>query len=113
VFSSLCFTSFQGTLIILRVASQYTRRRDNLGVGVLHHRPHVTIESLAPALSAVAHLRVVDRRDTVSAHPLLQCGAFLLALHILQQQLPQQFGRLNYLLALRALYRESPLTPAR
>ena len=106
------FDQFERPHVIAGVPSQYIHGRDRLGVGVHCHRCLMAVESLATALSTVPHLGVVDRGDTVSAHPLLQCRPFLLALHILQQQLPQQLGRLYDLLALRAVYRESPLTPA-
>ena len=60
-------------------------------------------EPLAAAFVPMAHLGVVDRHYTVPAHSLLQPHPLFGALDILKQQLPQQFGRFHYPLALSAV----------
>ena len=99
VLASLCSTSSSAPRVVGSVAGQYLHGGDQLGVGVHHNRRLVSVEPFTAALAAMAHLRVMRRHHAVPAHPVLEIYSVISALHILEQQLPQQFR----LAALQAL----------
>ena len=103
------FHQFQGPQVVRSVAGQYFHSSNELGIGVHHNRRLVPVEATAAALVAVAHLRVMHRHHPVLAHPVLETNTVAGALHILEQQLPQQLRRRDDALPLRAALRQSLL----
>ena len=100
---------FQGPQVVWSVAGQYLHGGDQLGIGVHHNRRLVPVEPLAAAFVAVAHLRVMHRHHPVLAHSVLQANTVAGALHVLEQQLPQQLRRRNDALPLRDALRQFTL----
>ena len=99
---------FQGAHAVPGVARQHVHRGDQLGVGVHHHGRLVSVKPMPTALVAMAQLRIMYRHHPVLAHPVPDAhlavsvitttitNAVRTALHVLEQQLPQQFRRFNY-----------------
>ena len=100
---------FQGPQVVRSVARQYLHGRDQLRVGVHHNRRLMPVEPSAAALVAVAHLRVMHRHHPVLGYAVLEADSIAVALHVLEQQLPQQLRRRHDALPLRAALRQFTL----
>ena len=104
---------FQRPRVVRSVAGQYLHGGDQLGVGVHHNRRLVSVEPFTAALVPMAHLRVMRRHHPVPAHPILEAyseaHSVIGPLHVLEQQLPQQFRRRHNPLPLGAVLGQFPL----
>ena len=111
--ASLCYTSSSAYRLSGALPGKTFHGSDQLGAGVHHNRRLVPVEPTAAALAPVAHLRVTHRHHPVPAHPVPEAHSVTGALHVLEQQLPQQFRCRHYLLAPGAVLRQFPLRPSR
>ena len=100
---------FQSPQVVRSVAGQYLHGGDQLRVAVHHNRRLVPVEPPAAALVAVAHLRVMHRHHPVPAHSVLEADSVIIAFHVLEQQLSQQFRRRHNPLALLTVLRQFPM----
>ena len=104
---------FQRPRVVRSVTGQYLHGSDQLRVGIHHNCRLVSVEPFTAALVAVAHLRVMHRHHPVPAHTVPEIHSVISALHVLEQQLPQQLRRRHYLLTLGAILGQLPLRLAR
>jgi hypothetical protein len=80
---------FQGSGSIRSIASQDIDSGNELGIGINRYGRLMPVKAFAAALVTVPHLRIMDRDNSIAAHPFAEVDTVVFAFDILKQKLSQ------------------------